>query len=167
MTFRGPELLDGEHELALFDCGVAALNIYLQRYALQNNLAGAARTYVATLEDGKTVVGYYSLAAGAVERGAAPERVAKGLARHPVPVVLLARLAVHRDYQNQRLGQGLLKDALVRSLAGAQAIGIRAVLVHAKDEAAARFYAKFGFQPSPTDPNHLFLLIKDIKKSLG
>ena len=113
------------------------------------------------------VLGYYSLAAASVQHDEATPRVAKGLARHPIPVVLLARLAVHQAEKGHGLGAGLLKDALLRSLQAADIIGCRAVLVHAKDYSAQAFYRKYGFESSPIDEFHLFLLMKDIKASLG
>jgi GNAT superfamily N-acetyltransferase len=160
-----PVLLDAGHDFSAFDCGAPALNDYLRKYALPNQRAEAARTYVATR--GGRVVGYYTLAAGSVRREEATERVAKGLSRHPIAVVLLARLAVDQTEQGKGLGAGLLKDALLRAAQAADVIGCRAVLVHAKDEAAKRFYQKFGFEPSPVDELHLYLLMKDIRASLG
>ena len=96
----------------------------------------------------------------------APERVVKGLARHPIPVMLLARLAVNRDQQSQGLGTALLKDALLRTLQAADIAGIRAVIVHAKNEAAKHWYLRFGFEPGPVAPMQLFLLLKDIQHAL-
>lgn len=113
------------------------------------------------------IVGYYSLAVGAVAHTEAPGRVGKGLARHPVPVMLLARLAVAKHAQGKGLGAALLHDALARTLQAADIAGIRAVLVHAKDEQARRFYEHFDFDPSPTDPYHLYLLIKELRKIAG
>lgn len=116
---------------------------------------------------GGGVIGYYALAAASVEREETPERVRKGLAKHPVPVILQARLAVDQQEQGQGLGSGLLKDALTRASQASDEIGARAVLVHAKDEEARAFYEQFDFDASPTDPLHLFLLIKDLKRVLG
>jgi predicted N-acetyltransferase YhbS len=113
------------------------------------------------------VVGYYTLAAGSARREETPVRVAKGLAAHPVPVILLARLAVDGNEKGKGLGRGLLKDAMLRASAAAEIVGCRAVLVHAKDETAKAFYLRFGFVPSPTDPFRLFLLMKDVKAILG
>lgn len=160
-----PEPLDAGHELETFDCGDEALNAYLKRYAIANQRAGAARTYVAPRD--RVVIGYYSLAAGSVELRQAPARVAKGLARHPVPVTLLARLAVDRRERGEGIGASLLRDALLRHLQTEAIIGSRALLVHAKTDEAASFYARFGFEPSPTDPRHLFLLTKDIRRTLS
>ena len=106
---NSPVPLDGTHDRTVFDCGIGPLNDYLHKYALQNQQNQSARTYVATR--GVRVVGYYTLAAGSVSRAEAPDRVSKGLANHPVPVILLARLAVDRSEQGQGLGKGLLKDA--------------------------------------------------------
>ena len=158
---RSPVPLAASHVLAAFDCGVSALNDYLKKYALTNHQNQSARTYVACRGD--TVVGYYTLAAGSMRPEEAPPRIAKGLARHPIPIILLARLAVDRQEQGQGLGAGLLKDALLRAAQAAEIIGCRAVLVHAKDEAAKQFYQRFGFEPSPFDELHLYLLMKDIR----
>ena len=143
-----------------FDCGQPSLNQFLQRYAFVNQKANSAQTYVCCL--GGEVVGFYSLAVGSVDPEDAPARVMKGLARHPVPVMILARLAVDRDHQGKGLGQALLKDALLRTAQAADIAGIRCLLVHAKDEAARQWYESWEFDPSPTDPYHLFLMLKDL-----
>jgi GNAT superfamily N-acetyltransferase len=155
------EKLRTDHDVADFDCGAEALNRFLTRFALVNQQAGAAQTYVALQES--RVVGYYSLAVGEVAYDRAPERLVKGLARHPIPIMLLARLAVGTASQRQGLGAGLIKDAMLRTLQAADIAGIRAFAVHAKDETARAFYEHFGFISSPTDDRHLFLLIKDIR----
>lgn len=150
-----------------FDCGQAALNQFLQRHALANQKANSAQTYVCC--QGDEVVGFYSLAVGSVTPQNAPERVMKGQARHSVPVMLLARLArlaVDQAHQRRGLGQALLKDALLRTAQAADIAGIRCLLVHAKDDAARRWYETWEFEPSPTDPYHLFLLLKDLKGML-
>ena len=157
--------LERTHLVEDFDCGYEDLNRYISRFALNNQSAGSAQTYVAIA--GNTVVGYYSLAVGAVAHAQAPPRMAKGLARHPVPVMLLARLAVDGEVKGQGLGAALLHDALARTLQAADIAGIRAVIVHAKDDAARRFYEHFDFNPSPTDTYHLYLLIKDLRKAAG
>jgi GNAT superfamily N-acetyltransferase len=160
-----PVPLEASHDLSAFDCGVPALNEYLKKFALVNHRNQSARTYVARRGEG--VVGYYTLAAGSVRREDTPTRVARGLSRHPVPILLLARLAVDRGEQGRGVGAGLLKDALLRAAQAADLIGCRAVLVHAKDQAARAFYQRFGFEPSPVDELHLYLLMKDIKASGG
>ncbi len=148
-----------------FDCGQSALNQFLQRYALVNQRANSTQTYVCC-QDG-AVAGYYSLAVGSVDPETAPSRITKGVARHPVPVMILARLAVDKEHQRQGLGQALLKDALLRTAQAADIAGIRCLLVHAKDDAARRWYESWEFEPSPTDPYHLFLMLKDLKGMLG
>lgn len=147
-----------------FDCGQAALNQFLQRYALVNQKANSAQTYVCCQSD--AVVGFYSLVVGSADPQATPPRVMKGLARHPVPVMILARLAVDKEHQCKKLGQALLKDALLRTAQAADIAGIRCLLVHAKDDAARRWYETWEFEPSPTDPYHLFLMLKDLKNLL-
>jgi GNAT superfamily N-acetyltransferase len=159
---RRIEKLRAGHAIENFDCGREELNHYLVRYALTNQLAGAAQTYVGI--SGAAVIGYHTLAVGHVLREQAPERVVKGLARHPIPIMLLARLAVDRRCQGQGVGKALLKDAVQRTLQAAEIAGIRALTVHAKDEDARDFYRKFDFIPSPTDPMHLFILLKDLPK---
>jgi predicted N-acetyltransferase YhbS len=156
-----PVPLSADNDCEGFDCGNPVLNEWLRRYALQNQRAGATRTFVACLEN--RVVGYYGLAVGAVDYAGASERVRKGLARHPVPVMILARLAVDVAHQGQRIGQSLLKDAVMRTLQASEFAGIRAILVHAKDDSARGFYERFGFEPSPLSPLQLMLLLKDAK----
>jgi predicted N-acetyltransferase YhbS len=156
------EKLLPDHVVAGFDCGSEELNRFLARFALTNQQAGGAQTYLA-LSD-QMVLGYYSLTVGEVAYDDAPGRLSKGLARHPVPIMLLARLAVGVGNQGRGLGAGLLKDAMKRTLQAADIAGIRAFVVHAKDENARRFYEHFGFAPSPTDPLHLFVLIKELKR---
>lgn len=159
------EKLRRGHAVDAFDCGEPALNRFLQRHALQSQQSGASQTYLAL--DGDTVVGFHSLAVGQVEYADAAERLAKGLARHPVPVMILARLAIALTHQGKGLGAGLLKDAMTRTLSAADIAGIRAFVVHAKNDDARRFYERFDFLPSPTGPNHLFVLIKDVRAALG
>ena len=147
-----------------FDCGQPELNRYIQRYAWINQKANSAQTYVACA--GSEIAGYYSLSVAGVEHGGTPDRIAKGLAKHPVPVMLLARLAIDLKCQGQGLGTALLKDALLRTVQAADIAGIRALLVHAKDEAARQWYLKFDFEPGPVNPMHLFLLLKDIQHAV-
>lgn len=152
-------------QLDSFDCGQPALNQFLQRFALGNQKANSTQTYVVCCEG--AVVGFYSLAVGSVEPGAAAPRVIKGMPRHPMPVMLLARLAVDNQHQSMGLGRALLKDALIRTVRAADIAGIRALLVHAKDDDARNWYLQWEFEPSHTDPFHLFLLMKDIKAMLS
>jgi GNAT superfamily N-acetyltransferase len=159
------EKLDRTHAVEDFDCGKDALNRFLIRHALQSQQSGASNSYLAL--HGDRVVGFYSLTVGEVAHADAADRLTKGMARHPVPVMLLARLAVAADYQGKRLGAGLLKDAMLRTFQAAELAGIRALVVHAKDDAARDFYLKHGFEPSPTDAYHLHSLLKDIRRSIG
>ena len=156
------EKLRRDHVIDAFDCGQAELNSWLVKHALQNQGANAAQTYVGLIEG--VVIGYYSLAVGHVEYADAPERLQNGLARHPVPIMLLARLAVHKDWQKKGVGRGLLKNAVLRTLQAADIAGIQALAVHAKDDNACRYCEQFDFVPSPTDQFHLFVLLKDIRK---
>lgn len=147
-----------------FDCGDAALNSFLHRFALVSQQSNSAQTYVCGY--GGSVVGFYSLAVGSVDPAAAAPRVIKGVPKHPVPVMILARLAVDVAHQRVGLGRALLKDALRRTAQAADIAGIRALLVHAKDERARNWYLSFDFEPSPSDPLHLFLLMKDLRAAL-
>lgn len=156
------EVLTGAHDVSAFDCGKPPLNIYLQRHALTNQGANAGRTRV-MVEGNNKVIGYYTLTPASVAHQDAPARVAKGLARNPIGVILLARLAVDNAWRGGKgIGPALLKDALLKTLQAAEIISARALLVHAKDDEAKSFYEHFNFEPSPSDPFHLFLLTKDI-----
>jgi GNAT superfamily N-acetyltransferase len=159
------EKLSRQHDVDAFDCGNEPLNRFLIRYALQNQKAGTSQTYFAV--DGAAIAGYYTLVVGEVAFEQAAERLKKGLARHPVPVMVLARLAIATGQQGRGLGAGLLKDSMLRTLLAADIAGIRALVVHAKDDGAKAFYDRYDFMPSPTDPYHLFLLLKNIRASLG
>lgn len=159
------EKLRREHSLESFDCGKEELNRFLKKHALTNHASDSAQTYV--LADGLVVKGYYSLTAATVAHAEATERVRKGLARHPIPVILLARLAVDVSLQGKKIGPALLKDALRRAVYAADTIGARAVLVHAKDGSAKGFYEHFNFEPSPSDPYHLLLIMKDLRRIIG
>lgn len=159
---RRVEKLRPDHPVEQFDCGREELNRYLLRYAWSNQQAGAGQTYVGLA--GGAIVGYHTLAVGHVAPEIAPARLTKGLARHPVPIMLLARLAVDRRWQGQGIGKSLLRDAMQRTLRAADIAGIRALAVHAKDADARAFYEKFDFVPSPADPMHLFVLLKDVRR---
>jgi GNAT superfamily N-acetyltransferase len=162
---RRVEKLRRDHPVEGFDCGREELNRYLLRYAWQNQQAGAAQTYVGVVRE--VIVGYHTLAVGHVILEDAPERLKKGLAKHPVPIMLLARLAIDHRWQGQGVGKALLRDAMQRTLQAAEIAGIRALAVHAKDEEARRFYEHFDFIPSPADPMHLFVLLKDVRRIIS
>jgi len=155
------EPLSPTHDVSGFRCGRAGLDEWLRRHALANHQAGGARVYVA--HRARAVIAFYALAAASVGPETAPERVRKGLSRRPIPVILLARLAVDEREQGGGLGAAMLRDALRRSLSAAGEIGARAVLVHAKNDRAKSFYEHFGFVASPTDDLHLFVLMKDLR----
>ena len=159
------EKLRREHLLDSFDCGKEDLNRFLKRQAWNSQQAHSAQTYV--LVKDLRVLGYHSLAAGSVTHEEATERVKKGLARHPIPVILLARLAVDASVHGKGLGSALLKDALLRTAQAADAIGARALLVHAKDDTAKAFYEHFTFEASPSDPYHLLLIMKDLLRIIS
>ncbi|WP_046315019.1 GNAT family N-acetyltransferase [Mycobacterium sp. UM_Kg1] len=158
--YSAPRPISEHDAVADFDSGEPTLDEYLRRRALANHIEGASRCFV-TCRDGH-VVGFYALASAAVERSAAPGRVRRNTP-DPVPVILLSRLAIDRAEQGQGLGAQLLRDAITRSVAAAEIIGVRALLVHALHEQARTFYAHFDFEPSPTDPLHLFLSIQDAR----
>ncbi len=163
-SLNSPVLLTKAHDISGFDCGKPPLNDFLTKYALQNQASGGARTYALTR--GNLVIGYYSLAPASILPEDVPARVMKGQGRYPVPVVLMARFAVDHTQQGRGYGKALFRDALRRALAGSEAIGGRAFLVHAKDEEARAFYLKYGMEESPTNSLHLLLLFKDIRQSL-
>ena len=158
--FTEPLPLTAGHDISAFRCGEDSLDEWLHRFALANQASGSARTFVTCL-DGR-VVGYYALATGAVSKASAPARVAKAMPE-PIPVLLLARLAVDQAMQGHGLGWRLLRDAILRTLQVAGHVGVRALLAHALDQRAADFYARYDFQPSPTDPLHMLLLLKDAR----
>jgi GNAT superfamily N-acetyltransferase len=159
------EKLRREHPVDGFTCGSADLDRFLTRYAFTNQQANASQTYLA-LHDAE-IIGFYTLVVSEVAFADAPERLKKGLARHPVPVMLLARMAVSTAWQGRKVGAGLMKDAMIRTLQAADIAGIRAFAVHAKDDSARRFYEHLEFFPSPTDRLHLFRLVKDIRHMAG
>ena len=167
MSYRRPEPLTKAHALSDFDCGKPPLNEWLRRHAFTSQAAGSARVFVTTV-DGERIVGYCALAAAHVEPNAATGRLRKGQPKHrPIPIVLLARLAVELGHQGRGLGLSLLRDAMLRSHRAAEQIGLRAMLVHAKDDEARAWYERHGFEPSPTDPLHLILLMKDLRAFLA
>lgn len=166
MGLRKPVPLDSSHAVESFRSGALSLDEWLRRHALQSHRSGGARVF-ATTEGIREVAGYYALAAGAIMPREAGARAVRGLAANqPIPVVLLARLAVDTRYQGQHVGRSLLLDAMTRVLAAGELIGIRALLVHAIDQQAWDWYARFGFERSPTHPLHQLLLINDLRASI-
>lgn len=165
MSLPEPEPLGARHRLDDFDCGKPTLNDWLLRHARQAQSSGSAKTFVVADDD--RVAGYYSLTVGQIDTLDAPERIRKGMGQYPVPVVILARLAVSSQYQGRGIGFGLLQDAIRRTLLIAEQAGIRAMLTHPIDEAAAKFYTRFGFIASPLREQQLLLLLKDARRWVG
>ncbi len=163
MNLRAPEALAAQHMLEGFDCGKPALNDWLLRHARQAHGSGSAKTFVVAEGDGR-VAGYFSLTVGQVDTLEAPERIRKGMGQYPLPVVILARLAVSTHDQRRGIGFGLLQDAIRRAMLIAEQTGIRAMLTHPIDEEAARFYTRFGFMASPLREQQLLLLLKDARR---
>ena len=160
-SLRPPEKLREDHDLSLFQCGEAALDDWLRRRAPQNEESGASRTYVVCI--GLRVVAYYALAVGAVAHASAAGRVRRNMP-DPVPVMILGRLAVDQEFHGHGLGQGLLRDAVLRTLQAAEIAGIRAILVHAVSSDAQRFYERHGFVRSPIDPMMLMITLAEVAR---
>jgi GNAT superfamily N-acetyltransferase len=155
------------HRVDQFNCGQAPLDHWLVAYAGQNQQRDAARTFVTTDSDGK-VAGYYTLVAAQVEHEQATSTVRQGLSRHfPIPVALIARLAVTAQHQGAGLGHSLLLDALQRVLRASDQLAVRAVTVDALDDRAASFYHRFGFEPSPLTPRTLMIPLGAVRRTLG
>ena len=155
---------NASHILSDFSCGNAQLDRFLTKFALTNQQAGSAASYIARF--GNEAIGFYALTLGEVAHADASPRLVKGPRRYPIPILLLARMAVKSTWQGRGVGAALLQDALLRALEAADIAGIRALIVHAKNDEARRFYEHFDFAPSPSDPLHLYLLIKDIRAEL-
>ena len=155
LLLDAPQPLAAHHTLTEFDCGQAALNTWLQRRAMANQSSGASRSFVVADPEHR-VFGYYAIAAGAVSHADATTATRRNMP-HPVPVMVLARLAVDVRAQGLKLGAGLLQDAVRRVLVVSENAGVRALLVHAIDERAKQFYEHYGFQASPLHPMTLML----------
>jgi GNAT superfamily N-acetyltransferase len=160
-----PQALNAKHQLGDFDCGKPALNDWLVRHAMQAQSSGSARTCVVV--EGARVVGYFSLAVGQADAMEVPDRIRKGMGRYPIPVVILARLAVSLQDQGKGIGVGMLQEAIRRTIGIADQAGVRALLTHPIDEEASRFYRRFGFESSPIREQQLLLLLKDARKLLS
>ena len=164
MKFCSPESLGPQHSLEGFDCGKPALNHWLIHHARQAQGSGSAKTFVVT--DEARVAGYFSLTVGQIDTLDAPARMRKGMGQYPLPVVVLARLAVAKQDHGRGIGFGLLQDAIRRTVVIGEQAGIRARLTHPIDEEAARFYTRFGFIQSPLREQQLLLLLKDARRWL-
>ena len=162
---KAPEPLAAHHRLDAFDCGVPSLNDWLKRRAAQNQASGASRSFVSTDTSGQ-VVAYYALASSAITAAAAPGRLRRNMP-DPIPVVVLARLAISRSHHGPGLGRAMFQDAGRRVIHAAEAIGIRGMLVHALSDDAKAFYLKLGLDPSPLDPMTLTTTIANLQSALG
>jgi GNAT superfamily N-acetyltransferase len=168
--FSAVEPLSAGHAVTGFDCGSQAQSVWLVEHALQAHRAGLSRVYVVRDTDhpDQRVVGYYAIAAGSVAPADAAPRLRQGAGRYHQPVVILTRLGVDRSVQGAGLGRALVVDALRRIAAAAEVIGVRAVLIHCETEAARDFYLRLAkFETSSTDPMHLLLLMKDLRRALA
>jgi GNAT superfamily N-acetyltransferase len=157
-----PQALGLSHRLDEFDCGKPALTEWLLHHARQAQASGSARTFVVCEQD--RVAGYYSLTVGQIDTLEAPERIRRGMGQYPIPLVILARLAVDADYQRRGLGFSLLQDAIMRTVSISDQAGIRALLTHPIDAKADAFYRRFGFESTPTHDRQLILLLKDARR---
>jgi GNAT superfamily N-acetyltransferase len=157
-------LLRADHELGGFDCGNQELDRWLIDHALASQKADLARTYLALA--GTAVAGYFSLTTGSVRRESTPRRYARGIPRHPIPTILIARLAVDRAHQRQQLGGRLLAEALRLAVAASDNAAARLVVVDAIDDQAAAFYRRHGFIDMPENPRRLFRKMSDIRRAL-
>jgi GNAT superfamily N-acetyltransferase len=159
-----PDKLSAVHDVSGFNSGEPVLDDWLRRRALQNEESGASRTYVVCRD--RRVIGYYSLAVGAVAHTQTPGRMRRNMP-DPVPAMILGRLAVDHEYQGTGIGTGLLRDAVLRTIQAAEIAGIRAILVHAISESAKRFYEKHGFTTSPVDHMTVMISVAEAMKMLG
>ncbi len=161
--FLSPLLIEKKHDRKQFNCESEALNIFLKEHAFQNNKNNISRTYVSICENNGNIAGYYSLSYGSISHNEATEKVKKRMPKYPIPVMLLARLAVDHRFKGFGLGRSLLKDALLRTMQASNIAGLKAIIAHAKDEKAKSFYLKYGFEESVLDQYHLMLPIGDLQ----
>lgn len=165
-SFSRPRPITAADGTRTFDCGQSTSTAWLQIRAIRNEEGGASRTFVSIDRARDEVAGYYCLAASSLR----PEEAAGAVRRNmpdPIPVVLIGRLAVSLDYQGQSLGVSLLQDAVVKSLEASRLIGARAIIVHAIDDAAVAFYARFGFTSVPKTKRSMYLLVADAERTLA
>jgi GNAT superfamily N-acetyltransferase len=161
VTYAGPVILTGDHLLERFDCGKPALDEWLRNRALANQASGASRTWVVVEESSYDVVAYYASSTASIMRSTASTRVRKNQPAQ-IPAVLLARMAVDQRHTGEGLGTALLKHFMLKALEVAQSVGVRVLLIHAKDDEAKDFYSHYGFVESPFDPLTLVMLLRDL-----
>lgn len=160
--------LTASHRVSAFDCGSVAQTQWLRDHALLAHRSGTSRVYVVCRRGHDVVVGYHALATGSVQLLEVPDRVRRGVGAHDIPVILLTRLGVDVSEQHQGLGTALLVHALRQVASAAEIIGVRALLIHAESETAREFYVRLAeFEASPTDPLHLYLLMKDLRRTIA
>lgn len=163
MIVSAPEPLAPDHDIEGFECGEPALDVWLKRRAKANQVSGASRTFV--VRDASVVVAYYALASSAIDVASATGRFRRNIP-DPIPVVVLARLAVARSHQGRGFGPALVQDAARRVVQAADAIGIRGFIAHAISDEARTFYLRLGFDPSPVDAMTLMTTLADLRASL-
>jgi GNAT superfamily N-acetyltransferase len=162
-TINAPEPLTNQHNVDNFDCGEDTLNEWLKKRALKNEDRGGSRTYV--ICQNNVVIGYYALAAGSVVHQKVPSAITRNMPE-PIPIVILGRLAVDKNYQNQKLGSSMLRDAILRIVQAEKILGIKAIMVEALSDEAVTFYKKYGFRDSPVEKRLLFITIIEAVKCL-
>ena len=163
LSLTPPETLSSHHSCSDFSCGIASLDDWLKRRAYTNQISGATRTFVICVDN--RVVGYYALASGAISIQSALGKFRRNMP-DPIPVVILARLAIDSSYQSQGLGRALFRDAALRVVQAADTIGIRGIIVHAISEEAKDFYLALGFILSPLEPMTLMITLNDLRDSI-
>ena len=159
-----PSTLTTNHKLDKFDCGEASLNHWLIKRALKNNLTGASRCFVLSVDN--QVIAYYCLSAGAISHQASPKTMRRNMP-DPLPVLLLGRLAVDKRYHHRGIGRALLRDAMIRAVNVAGDTGVFAILVHALSESAKQFYLSCGFVLSPLQPMTLMMTLETVRSILA
>ncbi len=160
-----PTPLSLNHVLNDFNCGEASLDEWLKKRALKNQLSGTSRCFVLCHQDNKNVIGYYSLSAGGISHKSVPKTMQRNML-NPLPILLLGRLAIDKNYHNQGLGSSLLRDAMIRTVSIASDAGVFAIFLHALSESAKQFYLSRGFVQSPLQSMTLMMTLKTIRSIL-
>jgi GNAT superfamily N-acetyltransferase len=161
VAYAGPVILTGDHVLVGFDCGKPALDEWLRTRALVNQSSGTTRTWVAVEEGSSEVVAFYASSTASILRASVPTRIRRNQPEQ-IPAVLLARMAIDQRHQGKGLGAALLKHFMIKALEVAQSVGVRVLLIHAKDDEAKSFYSHYGFVESSFDPLTLVMLVGDL-----
>jgi len=164
-SFRSPQPIAAEHDVASFDCGEPSLNEWMSQRALKNERGRASRTFVSIEMNSNLVAGYYCLSSSSLGIESAPGRLRRNMP-DPIPVILLGRLAVDKRFASQGLGASLLQHALLKAVEASRIIGARALLVHALSDSARDFYARFGFTLMPDSERTMYLLLDDAELTI-